>query len=115
MTGLREMPRTLPRIIVTGLREIPRTLPRIIVTGLFRISLPVRLGPRQGARTIEVMIEGVEAEAEAEEMLLVAEELPRQALVVEMGKKRTSLVDRRSTDGSIALYAYVYTPPDTKP
>ena len=76
-------------------------LSRIIVIGLFRISLPVRLEPRQGVISLrtfgkvketEVRAEvEVEVEAEAE---IAVEDLPTPPLIVEMKKKRRpSLVD----------------------
>lgn len=84
--------------------------PRIIVIGLFRISLLVRLGPRQGVinlRTLEAVKEaevGAGAGAEAEEMAF--EDLPTLALVVEMKKRHPSLVDCRSQH---TVYIYTYT------
>lgn len=90
----------LPRIIVIGLFRISlpvRLGPRIIVIGLCQISLLVRLGPRQGVislQTIEVVKEAEEgAEEEEEEEERAIEDLPTQALVVEMKKRRPSLVD----------------------
>ena len=102
---------------MNGLQAILRRLPRIIVTGLLQISLPVRLGPRQGIinlRATEVMTEAeVEAEVEAgvEEMPLAVEELPTLALVVELEKKRLSLVDCCSANCSVPS---AFTPIPTK-
>jgi hypothetical protein len=93
-------------------------LPRIIVIGLLRISLLVRLGPRQGVislRTIEVVKEaevGAEAEAKAKERAV--EDLPTLALVVEMEKRRPSLVDYRSQH-TVYVYTYTHETRNTKP
>ena len=79
-------------------------LPRISVIGL-----PVKLGHRQEVISLPTLVVigakvGAEAEAEAEERAI--EGLLTLPLVVEMKKRRLSLVD---CDSQHTVYVYTYT------